>query len=215
MKRLGFYTLLLICISFSPLIAGESANVSLFFSPQGGCEATIVNAINAAGSEVLVAAYSFSSKPIALALYTASKRGVSVQVLLDRKQPTVHYSMANDLVINGLAIRVDRREPLMHMKTIIIDGKILITGSYNFTASAEHRNVEILVVIVSKKVAAKAAANWRSHWQHSDTLYPKTKAQILKGNKTETQQCTLSQCPLKPTQTISRRIIRRNSQWSN
>ncbi len=215
MKRLVFYTLLAFCVLFSPLIAGETANVSLFFSPQGGCEATIVNAINAADSEILVAAYSFSSKPIARALYAASKRGVPVQVLLDRKQPTIHYSMANDLVINGLAIRVDRREPLMHMKTIIIDGKILITGSYNFTASAEHRNVEILAVIISEKIAAQAAANWRHHWHHSDILYPKSISQTQKWRKTETRQYTRSQRPSKPTQIISRRNFRRKLQWSN
>ncbi len=215
MKYPGFYTPILLLILCLPADAGETANVTLFFSPHGGCEATIINAINAADSEILVAAYSFSSKPIARALYTATKRGIPVQVILDRKQPTIHYSMANDLVINGLAVRVDRREPLMHMKTIIIDGKILISGSYNFTASAEHRNVEILTIIISEKIAAQATANWRKHWQHSDTLYPKSKFQTQKGKKTVTRQCTQGPCPLKPTQIISRRIYRRKIQWSN
>ncbi len=213
MKYPGLYTPILLLILCLPAGAGETANVTLFFSPHGGCEATIVNAINAADSEILVAAYSFSSKPIARALYTATKRGVPVQIILDRKQPTVHYSMANDLVINGLAVRVDRREPLMHMKTIIIDGKILIAGSYNFTASAEHRNAEILTIIVSEKIAAQAAANWRSHWQHSNKFNPKSKTQAQKREKAVFQQHTRSRYLLKPSQKISRKVQKRKMRW--
>ncbi len=150
-----------------PAAAGEQADIALYFSPRGGCEAAIVNAIDSAELDISIAAYSFSSKPIGLALYRALKRGIIVRVLLDKRQPTAHYSMANELLTKGLVVRIDKRESSMHMKTIVIDGKLVILGSYNFTASAESRNAEILCFITSPAIATQTSKNWFKHWQHS------------------------------------------------
>ena len=56
----------------------------------------------------------------------------------------------------GLNVRLDgNQDGLMHHKVIIIDQKIVITGSYNFTASAEEKNDENMVIIFSPEAAAK------------------------------------------------------------
>ena len=213
MKTNILYPLLLLLITPLSAIADDQAQVSLFFSPHGGCEATIVNSINAAELQIDVAAYSFSSKPIARALYAATKRGIPVRVLLDRRQTTVHYSMANDLAINGLEVRVDRREPMMHMKTMILDNNILILGSYNFSAAAENRNVEILAIIISKEIAAEAAANWLKHWNHSIPHNAIANPNIGKTQLASETVCRSNTCPLKPSRQFFRRRLRRTYQW--
>jgi len=78
---------LLFFLLFLPAFAGDQADVTLYFSPRGGCEAAIVKAIDTAKLDISVAAYSFSSKPIGLALYRALKRGIIVRILLDKRQP--------------------------------------------------------------------------------------------------------------------------------
>ena len=51
---------------------------------------------------------------------------------------------------------------------MIIDGVTVITGSFNFTKSAEDRNAENLLVIRDKVLAAKYVENWKVHWEHSE-----------------------------------------------
>jgi len=213
MKTHILYPLLILLGTLTMAMADDEAQVSLYFSPHGGCEATIVNSITAAKLQIDVAAYSFSSKPIARALYAATKRGVAVRVLLDRKQPTAHYSMANDLQINGLSVRIDRKEPLMHMKTMILDGETLILGSYNFSAAAENRNAEIIAIIICQKTAAKAAANWLIHWNHSIPHKITASPITSKTRLASRTACKGNFCPLKPSRKFLRSRLRRPIEW--
>jgi len=215
MIRHAHHTLTLWLLLLITPATAVDADVNLFFSPHGGCEATICNSIDAAEKDILVAAYAFSSKPIANALYRAHAKGVTVKMLVDRKQPTAHYSMVKTLIDHGLNVRVDYQESMMHMKTMILDGKQLICGSYNFTASAENRNVEILTIIQSKPIAAKAAKNWYRHWNHSEAPRPKRIAAIPVKEKKANKDCPNGLCPLKPSNHLPRSRLRRRVQWSN
>src|ERR1700730_16756500 len=71
--------------------------VQVFFSPHGGATEAVVNALEQATNNVLVQAYSFTSAPIARALVDAQRRGVKIQVILDRSQRTEKYSEADFL----------------------------------------------------------------------------------------------------------------------
>jgi phosphatidylserine/phosphatidylglycerophosphate/cardiolipin synthase-like enzyme len=51
---------------------------------------------------------------------------------------------------------------------MIIDGEIVITGSFNFTKAAEENNAENLLVIRDKKLASLYIKNWQEHFQHSE-----------------------------------------------
>lgn len=50
---------------------------------------------------------------------------------------------------------------------MIIDGKVVITGSYNFTRAAEKSNAENIVIIESGPIAEKYLQNWQKHRNHS------------------------------------------------
>ena len=76
--------------------------IQVYFSPKGGCTEAVVKELNAAKTSVLVQAYSFTSAPIAKALLAAHKRGVKVQVILDKSQKTEKYSEADFLVNVGI-----------------------------------------------------------------------------------------------------------------
>ena len=74
-------------------VAGKS-EIEVYFSPNGGCTEAVVRELGKAQKTVYVQAYSFTSKPIAQALVDAHKRGVDVQVVLDKSQRTEKYSRA-------------------------------------------------------------------------------------------------------------------------
>ena len=69
-------------------VSATAADIQVFFSPKGGCTEAVVANLNKATNTVLVQAYSFTSAPIAKALVDAEKRGVKVQVILDKSQRT-------------------------------------------------------------------------------------------------------------------------------
>jgi len=100
-----------------------------------------------ARQEILVQSYSFTSKPIAKALIDAKKRGVKIDTVLDKSNATAKYSAATFLYNAGIPVLIDDNHAIAHNKIMIIDRQILITGSFNFTAAAENKNAENLLVI--------------------------------------------------------------------
>jgi phosphatidylserine/phosphatidylglycerophosphate/cardiolipin synthase-like enzyme len=122
----------------------------------------------AAKQTVYVQAYSFTSAPIAKALVEAHKRGVKVQVILDKSRRTEKYSSADFVAHAGIPVQIDAAHAITHNKVMVIDGETVISGSFNFTKAAEERNAENLLVIRSKDLAAKYLENWQKHAGHAE-----------------------------------------------
>lgn len=143
------------------------AAVHVWFSPDGGCTDAIVHAINTAKRSVRIQAYSFTSAPIAKAVVDAHKRGVDVVVLLDSSQKTEKYSSADFLAHAGVPVFIDSKHAIAHNKIVILDGFAVLTGSFNFSKSAEERNAENLLWISDAELAARYLVNWQEHREHS------------------------------------------------
>ena len=164
----------LLCALLIPELAGCLRQASIpegiqvFFSPKGGATEAIVNALAQATNNVLIQAYSFTSAPIAEALVTAHRRGVSVRVILDHSQRTEKYSEADFLSHNGIPTLIDAQHPIAHNKIMILDGYLLVTGSFNFTKAAEEKNAENLLLINDSILAKAYVENWRAHEAHSE-----------------------------------------------
>lgn len=148
---------------------------SVYFSPKGGCTEAIVQELKQAKNSVLVQAYSFTSTPIAKALLDAHKRGVKVGVILDKSQRTEKYSSADFLANSGIITMIDSAHAIAHNKVIVIDGQVVITGSFNFTKAAEEKNAENLLIIYDKSLAEKYSENWTKHAAHSEFYTKKSK----------------------------------------
>ena len=144
------------------------SEITVFFSPNGGCTEAIVSEIEKARSEILVQAYSFTSEPIADALQGATIRQVAVTILVDKSgnAPDNKFSMAGRMALVA-EVLVDGAHAIAHNKIMVIDSKTVITGSFNFSASAEHKNAENLLVIKDKDVAAIYKRNFEQHKAHS------------------------------------------------
>jgi len=153
-----------------------AADLQVFFSPKGGCTEAVVENLAKAKSTVLVQAYSFTSAPIAKALADAEKRGVKVQIILDKSQKSEKYSSADFVKNAGIPTYIDAKHAIAHNKIMIIDGKTILTGSFNFTKAAEDNNAENLLVINNDPaLVAKYTANWQAHLKHSDVYTGRNK----------------------------------------
>jgi phosphatidylserine/phosphatidylglycerophosphate/cardiolipin synthase-like enzyme len=140
----------------------------VFFSPNGGCTEAIVEALSKAKSEILVQAYSFTSEPIAKALVDALKRGIHVEIILDKSNRSSKYNAGDFTAHAGIPTYIDSAHAIAHNKIIIIDKEVVITGSFNFTKAAEEHNAENLLIIHSKELAKDYFENWRQHKAHSN-----------------------------------------------
>jgi phosphatidylserine/phosphatidylglycerophosphate/cardiolipin synthase-like enzyme len=130
--------------------------VQACFSPQGRCVGHILREIDQSKKEVLVAVYAFTSEDLAGALAQAKRRGVAVQVILDREfdsrnEKSKGKFLENQKIpvrrISGWKTDLPETDPgLMHQKFAVIDRKNLLTGSYNWTHAAERFNDENLLL---------------------------------------------------------------------
>ena len=147
----------------------SGVRATLAFSPAGDSEQLILRAIAAAQHEILVQAYSFTNRRIISALGKARARGVNVRVILD-KTDTQPYEgrepVAAVIRAERITVWVDSKVNIAHNKVMVLDDKSVITGSYNFTYSAEYDNAENLLYFRDAPQLAKAYAdNWR--WRRS------------------------------------------------
>jgi phosphatidylserine/phosphatidylglycerophosphate/cardiolipin synthase-like enzyme len=161
---LALWVLLCGCSPHSSIPQG----VQVYFSPNGGATEAVVNALQNATNSVFVQAYSFTSAPIAEALVQAQRRGIEVHVLLDKSQRTEKYSEADFLRNNNISTLIDAQHAIAHNKIFVIDGYLVLTGSFNFTKAAEEHNAENLLVINDAALARDYLENWHAHERHSE-----------------------------------------------
>lgn len=126
------------------------------FSPGESAVDNVLAAINSARASIDVAAYSFTSKQIAIALDNASKKGIRVRVVADAKDNGGQYSAVTWLQHKGIDVRLNGRYAIQHNKFMVIDGITTQTGSFNYTSSAIKRNAENTIVIWNEPSTASA-----------------------------------------------------------
>lgn len=159
---------------FAEYHAGVQAHVSLTGSEHGSCQNNIIGTalfspddniqnsliylINNEKTEILTAIYTITQKDVAEAFVNASKRGVKLEFVVDRSYGSDRFSKVPLLANNRIPIWVcqsnptDKYNALMHDKFCIFSNnienkKLLWTGSYNFTQSANLRNQENVVIL--------------------------------------------------------------------
>ena len=150
----------------TPVLIGNS-EIGTCFTPPSGCGAVIASRISKAQESIHVQAYGFTSGEIAKALINASNRGVKVRVLLDKSNIGAKYSKMRDLRKAGIEVLIDEVSGIAHNKIIIIDGSAVITGSFNFTTSADIRNTENVIIVQNKPLAQKYLQNWHARYEMS------------------------------------------------
>ena len=151
----------------------ETERIKIYFSPNGNCEKAIIEEIGRAKSCIHIAMFNFTNGRIARELVKVSKQGIDIKVIADMESSSDDYSKGRFLENKGIDIKY-RKGPnrnnlgdetgLMHNKFAVIDGKVVITGSYNWTTSAEKWNYENLLIIPSARVAELFEREFNRLW---------------------------------------------------
>ena len=149
-----------------PWLCGAQV-IKVYFSPNGGCQQAVISEIRKATQTIDIAMYYLSSRDIAQALARASENNVRVRIVLDQGQEIESASKSGYLIKHRVKVRYHLGFGLMHNKFAVFDGKSLITGSFNWTLTAEERNEENLLVITDKETIKKYEERFDYLWNTS------------------------------------------------
>ena len=176
---LGLAATSLPVLGFDTLAAPIAAAGTLqpAFAPHDDIESLLIETINSAKTQILMQAYLLTSKKISLALIAAHDRGVDVRVLADASQSRIDSSKVGSLAAAGIPVWLETKYLNAHNKVIVLDAEraeaTVVTGSFNFTWGAQHKNAEnVLVARNNPVLAMRYAVNWEQHRQEATRYAP-------------------------------------------
>jgi phosphatidylserine/phosphatidylglycerophosphate/cardiolipin synthase-like enzyme len=146
---------------FSPAGAGaalklpDGTPIEVYFAPDDRPLGRLVELVASAEESVDLLAFSLTSDELTRALIERAEAGVRVRGVLDSDQAANLGSEWNALRQAGLDVHLDGSPDLMHHKVLILDGAVVVTGSYNFSRSAEEQNDENLVIVYDRGMAER------------------------------------------------------------
>lgn len=133
---------------------GTEANVTLhsvrienYFAPKDKVAAKIVARVEQAQQSIHFLAFSFTSDTIGQSIIARAKAGVSVMGVFEKTGSETQYSEYGKMRRAKLDVLQDGNPYVMHHKVIIIDGRTVIFGSFNFTNNADRDNDENLLIV--------------------------------------------------------------------
>lgn len=153
-----------------------AGSVEVLFTPWDDAEGAIVRTLGEARQSIHVQAYLLTSRSIAKALQEARGRGVAVEILADREMVRKgENSLIPQLAAEGIPVWLETRYGNAHNKVLLVDAAgeqgIVITGSYNFTWSAQARNAENLLILRGNPALVRRYLdNWRRHRDDAETF---------------------------------------------
>lgn len=151
--------------------AAPGSEFEVGFSPYGHALEVVLDRIASARKSILVAAYSFTSKPIASALLDAHRHGIKVFVVADEKDNAKKSSAVRFLANAGVPVRLNAHYAIHHHKFMVIDEVSVETGSFNYSAAAANKNAENALFLRNvKPLAAQYADEWKRLWNESQDL---------------------------------------------
>ncbi len=155
-----------------PQASAAQGTLQAAFAPWDDIEGLVIDVIGHAKVQVLMQAYLLTNKKIASALIAAHRRGVDVRLLADATQSHVDATKIPMLAAAGVPVWLETKYQNAHNKVIVIDAvtasATVVTGSFNFTWAAQHKNAEnILIARNNTPLAGRYAMNWERQRQQA------------------------------------------------
>ena len=147
--------------------------VSIIFAPEADEISALIAEIEGAVKSIRFMTFVFSLDELAEAMLSqAASRDVTVAGVFEKRNSTASWSQLPALHCAGAAVRQDGNRYVLHHKVIIIDDHTVITGSFNFSRSAEKSNDENIVIVRNAAIAGLYLEEWQRIWDSAEELAP-------------------------------------------
>ncbi len=142
----------------------QRIKASAHFSPGEDCRRKLLELLRHARRTVEICVFTISDDRLSEAILSRHRSGVQVRIISDNDK---QFDEGSDIIWlrkEGVPIRVDSSEYLMHHKFAIFDGRILVNGSFNWTASASRYNEENFLVTDNPALLRSYARIFETLW---------------------------------------------------
>lgn len=169
MSRRDILVTAVILACFAMIFPGTASPAEVHFAPVDGIRRHLIEAIRDSRQRIDVAVFHITSTELARALTSANARGVRIRILTDHEKARLDGPAMRIFRAAGLSVRVlgVHEQSLMHHKFAIFDDRLVATGSYNWTQSAERANYENLILLDDPKVVARFTEEFQRLWRLS------------------------------------------------
>jgi len=159
--------------SVAPVATPGAARVEgPYFSDGGRIAERIIAAINHAQKSIHLSMYDLTHADIAATLEAARRRGVEIRIVADERQSHESHSEIPYLASRGIPVRLSQgykgARSIMHNKFAVFDGRLVETGSFNWTTSADQYNFENAIFIADPAVAASYEGEFERIWKQAE-----------------------------------------------
>lgn len=142
----------------------DGSTVYTYFSPKAAVRSALNSHIATANTSIYFNIFTFTDASMKDAMVARKNAGVTVKGTFDAWQATSQYSQYTNMKNAGCQVRKDTYSGLLHDKFMAIDGGTsssprAVTGSFNWTASADDSNDENCLVILNSTVANSYKGN--------------------------------------------------------
>lgn len=145
-------------------------DIEVYFTPGFLPQTIITDYMDAAKATLDIAVYSWTLPSLAAAAIKAHERGVVVRVVEDHQQGSAAYAVTDQLVDGDVNVVLDEQSGLMHNKYMVIDDRVVVTGSYNWSKAATSRNRENFLVISRAQIVGAYKENFEEIWRTNQIL---------------------------------------------
>jgi len=138
----------------NPTVTIDDTRIDIYFSPDDGVINSLVNLLNSAKESIYFLTFSFTSNELGDIIREKDEAGLTVAGVMDEEQISSNQGTEYDPFKQaGIDVRIDGNAGQMHHKVFILDEKIVVLGSYNFSQNAEVRNDENLIIVYNPIIA--------------------------------------------------------------
>jgi len=144
--------------------APGAVRAEAWFSPGEGPRDRIIRLIDDARARLDICVFTITDNGIARAIVRAHERGIRIRIVTDNDKAWDRGSDVEDLSEAGIPLVVDKTEAHMHHKFMVVDGALLLNGSYNWTRSAYRENEENVMLTSNPKLVATYQEQFDALW---------------------------------------------------
>lgn len=146
--------------------------VQVIFSPEDGAVSNLIAIVNDARTSIRFLAFSFTDYPLAQAMIDRAHAGLDVQGVFETFGSNSPRSELKTFWCAGVPVRQDGNGSFLHHKIVVIDDSIVITGSLNFSSSADEENEENVIILDNPEIAALYLQEYQKLWSQATDPAP-------------------------------------------
>ena len=138
--------------------------IVVFTSEDPALENAIIPIVKSAARSIRFLAFSFTDYPLADAMSERAKAGVDVEGVFETVGSETDAAELRTLMCRGVPVKQDGNPAFLHHKVIVVDERIVITGSLNFSTNAEKSNDENVIIIDNADIARLYMQEFERVW---------------------------------------------------